>query len=305
MGDLNNTTADSSSGPVRLAFLSFALLFTLITLADCVHHEPRNSDSLFGNAFQVIGHRGTRGADRPPENTMAAFRYSANMGVGFELDTQLSRSGEMVVIHDYTVDRTTGGKGKVAELTLAQLKELDAGSYINPKFAGEKIPTLAEVLDEFGGKVKIDIEIKFKGPEEEANTVARAVSDLVEKRNLAGGVFITAFNPYVLKAFTQINPKLFRGQLYSDFETSDIPWYQKVVLSNLLLNGEADPDILAVDHKLVDADYVTTYRGYGYRIFTWTVNEKKRMRELLELGVDGIITDNPAELLQLKNELRP
>ena len=103
----------------KLNFIFFAL-FTAALLSSCVHHEPRPLKGFFKKKFLTIGHRGTRGLG--PENTMAAFRIAASMGIPFELDTMLCKSGEPVVIHDYTVDRTTNGKGRVADLTLKQFK---------------------------------------------------------------------------------------------------------------------------------------------------------------------------------------
>jgi glycerophosphoryl diester phosphodiesterase len=114
----------------RLLPLSLILISFFIS---CASHNPRRETTniVLPASFQVIGHRGTR--DFAPENTMTAFRMAAKLGTAFELDTMFCKSGELVVIHDYSVDRTTNQKGKVSDLTLSELKKLDAGSFFLPK----------------------------------------------------------------------------------------------------------------------------------------------------------------------------
>src|SRR5512136_697214 len=104
-----------------------------------------------------IAHRGASAA--APQNTLAAFRKAVELGAdGVELDVQLSADGAVVVIHDFTVDKTTDGTGRVAAKTLAELKALDAGSRFSPQFAGERIPTLAEVFEAIDGKLLVNVE---------------------------------------------------------------------------------------------------------------------------------------------------
>src|SRR5512136_1224893 len=104
-----------------------------------------------------IGHRGASAA--APQNTLAAFRKAMELGAdGVELDVQLSADGAVVVIHDFTVDKATDGTGRVAAKTLAELKALDAGSRFSPQFAGERIPTLAEVFEAIDGKLLVNVE---------------------------------------------------------------------------------------------------------------------------------------------------
>lgn len=269
-------------------------------LQACVHHEPRKIDGFWPRGTAIIGHRGAKGV--APENTMAAFKNAADLGVPFELDTMLSADGQPVVIHDYTVDRTTRGKGKVASLSVKELQALDAGSVFSDQFKAERIPTLEAVLLAFAPKVLVDIEIKYEGPKEKAADTVRAVIGVIERTGSDKRVFITAFNPYILAEFVKLRPDLIRGQLYGTFDDAKIPFYQKVILRNLLLNDKSDPDLLAVEDKLVDQDYVTRYHELGYKIAVWTVNDPKRIQELLGFGVDGIITDFPQRALRLARE---
>jgi len=235
-----------------------------------------------------MGHRGA--AKLAPENTIEGFRVAQEQGMGFELDVTLCATGEVVVIHDDTLDRTTEGKGAVSGTSLADLKALDAGSFFSEDFKGAAVPTLAEVLEEFGGKVPINIEIKTTNP---PGPLAKAVVALVEKYELVEKVIVTSFNPYTLQEVRWANPDIVRGQIYCDFKTSQIPWYKKILLRNLLLNAKSQPDMLMVAKSMVDAAYVQRQHDRGYRIFVWTVNERDEMDRLINLGVDGIITDRP------------
>lgn len=328
---------------IRFKKYFFYLLVITLLFSDCsATHNPRiqKVKEILPQEFLPIGHRGTRVF--APENTMSAFRFAARLGAAFELDTMQCKSGELVVIHDYTLDRTTNGKGKVSDFTLQELKQLDAGSYFIPifqqklsemsleeirviakkgflfskkfkgnidkmtkeevlsldvsnflvsEYKGEKIPTLEEVLNEFGGKVPIDIEIKSEKSGEPAVQVGNAVARLVTDKKLENKVFITSFNPYVLEAVKQTNPNLLRGQIYSSFEDVDLAYYKKVILRNLYLNSKAEPDILAMGKELVNENYVKEMHSYGYKLYPWTVNDPKEMEDFIRYGVDGIISD--------------
>ncbi|MBP7281507.1 MAG: glycerophosphodiester phosphodiesterase [Leptospiraceae bacterium] len=286
----------------RSILLKLIIPLFFISYTACASHNPRTEKvkEVIPQKFIVIGHRGTGDNSLAPENTMSSFRFAAKNNAAFELDTMFAKSGELVVIHDSDVDRTTDGKGMVDTLNLPELKKLDAGQLSPPKFKGEKIPTLGEVLDEFGGKTLIDIEIKAQAPKEEAQKIGAAVAKLLAEKKMSQKVFVTSFNPYVLETIKTTNPDVIRGQLYSDFkDVKELSWLVKYVLRNLLLNGKAEPDILAPYKNLVDKDYIEKYHGLGYKIYPWTVNDPKEMENLIKLGIDGLITDRP----DLANEI--
>lgn len=286
----------------RSILLKLIIPLFFISYTACASHNPRTEKvkEVIPQKFIVIGHRGTGDNSLAPENTMSSFRFAAKNNAAFELDTMFAKSGELVVIHDSDVDRTTDGKGMVDTLNLPELKKLDAGKLSPPKFKGEKIPTLEEVLDEFGGKTLIDIEIKAQAPKEEAQKIGAAVAKLLAEKKMSQKVFVTSFNPYVLETIKTTNPDVIRGQLYSDFkDVKELSWLVKYVLRNLLLNGKAEPDILAPYKNLVDKDYIEKYHGLGYKIYPWTVNDPKEMENLIKLGIDGLITDRP----DLANEI--
>ena len=253
--------------------------------------DPRRADPLFGDIPLVIGHRGAAGV--APENTGAAFELAASLGVPFELDIALCASGELVVIHDDTVDRTTDGAGPVSGMTLDALKALDAGGHFGERFAGERILTLDEVFGRFGGRVLIDVEVKAPAGADVAALV-RALATAVGRHALWQGIFVTAFNPYLLEQLRLREPRILRGQLYGTFEDSDLPAWQRFALRHRLLNRKAQPDLVAIEHTLATPRYVRWLQGRGYRVLVWTVNEPADLRRVLDAGVDGVITDDPA-----------
>ncbi|MCB1157226.1 MAG: glycerophosphodiester phosphodiesterase [Leptospiraceae bacterium] len=295
-------TKKNDSDRILFGKYSYKLILPFVCFlfsSNCVTHQPRDTQKLHKNSFLIIAHRGAR--HFAPENTMSAFHYAASKNWAFELDTMFCKSGELVVIHDETLERTTNGKGNVKDFTLDELKKLDAGSFFKESFKSETIPTLEEVLDTFGGKVIIDIEVKAgkDTAPEIARKTGEEVAKLITKKNLEEKVFVSSFNPLVLEKIKEINPTIFRAQLYSNFDDVDMAYYKKVALRNLLLNGKASPDILAPDYLLVDESYLKKYHELGYKVYPYTVNEPEKMAELLKSEVDGIITDRPDLLEEL------
>jgi len=235
-----------------------------------------------------FAHRGaSHGA---PQNTLAAFRLAREMGAdGVELDVQTSRDGEVVVIHDFTVDATTDGQGRVADKTLAELRELDAGSWFDARSAGQRIPTLQEVIVEVGHQLLLNIELKVKGVRN-AGLVAEVVR-LIEDHNLVHRVVVSSFNPFPLRQVKKLNPRINTGLLYF----FDLP----VHLVRSSLTFLADPDALHPEKRLVNQEYADWAKERGYRVNVWTVDEPAEMKRLVALGVDSIITNHPDVLREV------
>jgi glycerophosphoryl diester phosphodiesterase len=228
-----------------------------------------------------IAHRGASAA--APPNTLAAFQKAAELGAdGVELDVHLSADGVPVVIHDFTVDATTDGTGPVADLTLAQLKRLDAGSTFDPAFAGERIPTLEEVL-EMEERLFINIELKTPGLRDSG--LERAVTALIKRCGTGDRVLLSSFNPFSLRRAKRLAPHIPVGLLYA----SDLP----LPLRRAWLAPLAPHEARHPEHTMVDARYMAWARRRGYRVNTWTVDDPEEMRRLIQLGVDGIITNVP------------
>jgi len=221
-----------------------------------------------------IAHRGA--SAYAPENTLTAFRKAIEMGAdGIELDVHLCKSGELVVIHDNTVDRTTNGKGLVADMTLAQLKTLQIAG-------GETIPTLEEVLDVLGPEPYCFIEIKH------AQTIL-SVAELVQKYLAKGWsaqrLYLISFHHDALKVAGAAFPSLTLGVSVEKLSLQAIEQAQTF----------AARAILPEYHSLTSL-MIKEMRRSGLKLFTWTVNEAADIERVRKVGVDGIMSDYPDRL---------
>jgi glycerophosphoryl diester phosphodiesterase len=274
-----------------------ALVLPLVFLTGCTHDDPRPTNRLLGTRPLVIGHRGA--AAVAPENTLAAFRVARELGVAFELDVTMSADGRVVVIHDDTLDRTTGAPGFVDETPWARVAGLDAGAWFGDAFAGEPVPTLDMVFEQIGGTVPIDIEIKSPRDRGRAAELAGLVLDCIEKHGMAERVFITSFNPMVLAAVRERAPDIPRGQIIGTFEGSDVSRLTRHALQNMWLNRRADADIVVGQAAFLTPERMQQYQAHGYRVMAWVINEEAEVRRMLDMGVMGIITDDPAMALRV------
>jgi glycerophosphoryl diester phosphodiesterase len=239
-----------------------------------------------------FAHRGASGY--APQNTLAAFVLAAEMGAdGIELDVHLAADGQAVVIHDDTVDATTNGTGRVSRMTLAELQSLDAGGWVDPRFAGERIPTLKQVFDAVSDRLLINIEIKVEAGyhpvEQEAETVR-----LIVEHGLVDRVIISSFSPLSLRRVHRLNPDIALGFLYARGEPAFLPW--------LVHRFYAPLAALHPHFGLVDSRYVAAAHERGQRVNVWTVNEAEQLRRMQDLGVDGIITNYPDLLCDVLSE---
>lgn len=232
-----------------------------------------------------FAHRGA--CKQAPENTVPAFVLAADLGAdGIELDVQLSKDGEVVVIHDFQLDATTDGTGPVRDCTLAELKEFDAGVRFDPACAGERIPTLQEVIDAVGHRLLINIELKAQGVRDDG--LAAAVVSVVERNDLVARVILSSFNPLTLRRAGRLNPKIPLGLLYAPDQPLFLrrPWLRRTI----------PLEAVHPYHGLVDAGYIEWAKKQGYRVNVWTVDEVERMQQLRRLAVDVIITNWPDRL---------
>lgn len=234
-----------------------------------------------------IAHRGV--STRYPENTLAAFTGAIAAGAQMiELDVSLTQDRQLVVIHDDTVDRTTDGSGAVKALTLEQLARLDAGSWFDPAFHTERLPTLGQVLDAVKGRLLVNIEIKSEAFERHgpADAVERQVLALVHEKKMLDDVLVSSFEWQALAKLRAMDGQIALGLL------SDVPlderlhhWYRRV-------NGFSwHPDYRILTRLQVDALHYL-----GARVFPYAVNGRINTREMLAMGVDGLIVDDPSHM---------
>ena len=259
---------------------------------------------------RIAGHRGAAGTT--PENTLFSFRRGLEDGATFiELDVHASRDGEIVIIHDETVQRTTDGAGTVREMDVSELKHLDAGFRFTPdggathpfRGLGIGVPTLREFFSDFPG-TKATLEIK-----ELSAPAIETLFDLVEEFGKAEEVLVAAEDDAMMAAARAVIRR--RGlPVATGFSTGEIRGF----MTPLWTGQEPPPDVpgqaLQIPRRYQGVDLVTrasvdAAHGRGVEVHVWTVNEVDEMRDLLALGVDGIITDYPARLRDLLHPLQP
>ena len=230
-----------------------------------------------------FGHRGA--SAYAPENTLASFNLAFDLGAdGVELDVSLTKDGVPVVIHDDRVDRTTDGRGAIRDMTLAEIKRLDAGAKFDAKFRGEKILTLAEVLSTVGKRGIVNIELK-SGKLANVGLETAAIAKVIEETGAVDRVIISSFNHFALHRMHDIDARLPIGFLYFNRVPISFPYAETRPL--------AHPTALHPRFVVVTPGFVQWARGKKYEINTWTVDEPEEMRRLIALGVDSIMTNQP------------
>jgi glycerophosphoryl diester phosphodiesterase len=223
------------------------------------------------NGAICFAHRGASG--HAPENTLLAVRRACELGAPWlEVDVYVVE-GELVVIHDETLERTTNGKGRVEDQTLAQLRSLDAGN-------GERIPLLREVLDLWRGRAGINIELKGRST---ATPVAAVVREYVEKQDWRYDQFlVSSFAWDELKILKQLQPLLAIGLLARNASDQVLHAAKEMEATSIHLN-----------QHVVRQSFVTAAHAEQLRVYVYTVNDGAAIARLLALGVDGIFTDFP------------
>jgi len=229
----------------------------------------------------VIAHRGASG--NAPENTLAAFKKAVALGATFiETDLQLSRDARFVAIHDATVNRTTNGQGAVHEMTLAELRRLDAGSWFGSEFAGERIPTLEEIF-EFSKKNDVVFYLEIK-PVGSWGGEHALIGALRESGEIPRTVVIS-FDAGILLSLRNIERTLMTGLLYDGLIENPLDKAVAIGARQLAVRGDlVTPAMLAEAQKK------------DLQVVCWTVNHPAHMRMLMAAGVDGIMTDYPERL---------
>ncbi len=241
----------------------------------------------------VIAHRGD--SHSRPENTLCAFQAAIEAGADLvEFDVQLSKDGQVVVIHDATVDRTTDGMGCVSELTLNELRGLSAG--YPQRFAGafedDRIPTLGEVLAFLGRRARLMIEIKRESISDDAEDgiEARTLHEVL-KAGLLDEVALLSFDPRALKRSRELAPDLLRGQLFH-------PSQGLSARQMLAMAGSVGAGVLLPEKSLLSPALAEQVRAAGLRLATWVVDDPAELEALEPLGLYGIGSNRPGALIE-------
>jgi glycerophosphoryl diester phosphodiesterase len=238
----------------------------------------------------VIGHRGASG--HAPENTMTAFRRAVELGAAFlETDLHISRDARLVAIHDATLDRTTNGKGYVKDYSLSELHQLDAGAWFSPQFAGEKIPTLEEII-RFAQEKDIGLFLEVK--QESAWGIEHGLVATLRAAKESHRVVILSFSPGILRNIRRLDPTIMTGLL---FEPSNVASANILDTAREIGVRQMAPRVDLVTPELVEA----AHRA-DMQVVCWTVNEPALMQFALAGGVDGIMSDFPDRLVKVLSE---
>ncbi|MFN2414502.1 MAG: glycerophosphodiester phosphodiesterase [Pyrinomonadaceae bacterium] len=291
----------AASAAAGLALLLAAGLYLAVSPAagEAVAGHPYFSRDAPGRPL-VIAHRG--GAGLWPENTLHAFGRAAALGVDvIETDVRSPADGEMVVIHDETVGRTTDGEGRVRQLTLAELKRLDAAHRWSPdggrsfplRGRGITVPTLREVFEALPG-ARFNIEPKQSEP-----PIVAPLCRLIREHGMATRVLVAAFAGDTMERFRRECP-----EVATSASTAEAAGFLALQRSGFAGSYGPPMQALQVPERagalnVLSREFVAAAHARNLRVHAWTVNSEGDMRRLLDLGVDGIMTDYPDRLLKL------
>jgi glycerophosphoryl diester phosphodiesterase len=240
----------------------------------------------------VVAHRGF--SHVAPENTLIAYQKAVDAGAALaECDVHLSSDGTLVLMHDTSLERTTGLKRDVGDLSLTQLRELEASRWFCGEIVDQKIPTLEEAMDLVRGHLRFIIELKGK------NTAAPVVAFLNEKEIRAEEVIIFSFQRKEVAEAVRLNPDLYAAYLIH--EAPEEPEKRAEEL-DFALNSDCSG--VGLKHTRLDADFMAMARSRGLDVFVYTMNEEAEIRAMIELGVDGVITDRPDLAQKILDEIR-
>ncbi|MCH7587322.1 MAG: glycerophosphodiester phosphodiesterase [Chloroflexi bacterium] len=234
----------------------------------------------------VIAHRGA--SAYAPENTLAAFRLAEELGAqAIELDVKLTKDERVVVLHDATLERTTSGRGPLSKFSYEEIKHLDAGSSFGPTFAKEIIPTLEQVFIHLGSGMLINIELtNYANP---FDALPAKVVEIVRRAGNASQILFSSFSVIALIRARRMAPEIPTGLLVRN---STAMWLT-ALMQRLLKVEYFHPQDGMVTARMLDK-----IRNMNMAVNVWTVNDQSRMRTLLDMGVAGLITDEPEVALQ-------
>jgi len=241
--------------------------------------------AMYDGQLLVFAHRGAKAY--APMNTLPAFKLAAEQGAhGIELDVQRSKDGHPVIVHDYSVEATSDGTGRATEMSLAELKTLDAGRWFDVAFTGTRIATLDEVFEAVGQKLYINVEIKSQLAETDG--VEQVVADCIVRHQMHGRVILSSFNPLTLKRFRAILPDIPLGYLF--FAEEQLQQQRNLITAT-------DYEARHPFYEIISEGEIKQAETNGHFVNAWTVNDAEQAQRLQVMGVHGIITDYPDVIL--------
>lgn len=244
------------------------------------------TDSRPRTTEEVQAHRGASAV--APENTIAAFRAAREQGATWvELDVALLADGTPVVIHDVTLDRTTTGKGSVGAIAARDLAGLDAGGWFAPRFRGEKLSTLPEVLTALGELgLNVNVEIKQHAHHKSLSQLAETVHNCLRQRPASVRVMISSFDAQCLKAMHALDPSYELAMLWSELPAD---WLDRV--------AAIPASAIHLNYRALSFSVLDRAQEKGITVRTWTCNDPAEMAPFWDAGLGGVITDDPSLFL--------
>lgn len=227
--------------------------------------------------IEITAHRGS--SDVAPENTMSAINLAIQEQADYaEIDVQQTRNGSLILLHDSNLRRVTGIDRNIWELSDHEVDKLDVGSWFSSEFAGEKVPYLEEVINAVKGKIKLNIELKLNGHEQ---NLAEPVAELIGKQEVIEQCIVTSFDYGTLVQVKEVNAQITTGLICA------------MPIENI---AKFKVDFYSVEQKLATIDFINTAHTIGRNVHVWTVNEIAAMEKFISRGVDNIITNRPKTL---------
>lgn len=292
--DINSKTIFKSImiRSIILALSGLLCLFTQTAMAQSNLPTLPHSNS---DDFVVIAHRGA--SAYAPENTHSAFKLAIEMQAEMiELDLLLSKDGIPVIIHDENLERTTGMDGKVGDLTLSELQNLETGAWFSNEFSGEPFPTLEEVLNYTKGKIAVNIEIKHESVTDEIKGgIVEKTLELVKNVGVEKEVIFSSFDYRVMEHLNELAPDMPKALLYESDQSGD--------LSPLQLVRKYKVDAFNCSHKELTEEWISELKANNIPFFIYTVNDEVLMKEIINAGAKGIFSDKPDVLKQVVENL--
>ncbi len=236
----------------------------------------------------IISHRGAN--KYAPQNTIPAFERAIELGTdGFETDLHITKDGHVVICHNYTIDETSTGKGKISEMTLEELKQYDFGSYFSDKFKDTKIPTIDDFLSLVETTDCKILNIEIKPPKEKETAIVRETIKAVKEHGLSDKLLISSFSPEILKEVKRLDKNCKTGFLYApNSPTTPFVAWRIISFAKSLGCDAIHPQFIFVNEK-----YIKKAHEAGLMVNPWTVDLPEIIDNMLKWGADGIITNLP------------
>jgi len=235
----------------------------------------------------VCAHRGRSGVY--PENTMVAYEAGIEIGADFmELDVRQTVDGEIVCIHDPSVDRTTDGSGEITQMTLDEVQALDAGAWLGDEHAGARIPLLRDVLEQIAPRLVVDIEIKQRG-------IAEQVAQIVRETGALRRATVVSFDLDDLRTAKAAEPALACGLITSGPDEEKQQTHEDLIASAL----ECGANFISCSHRAVTPEMVRDCHLAGLMLMAWTMDSPEDLQRMIEMQVDGLVTNYPERAIEL------